>query len=263
MARLGARHVVDYQDPKYGAEYLDRLDRVLARDSGAKDFELSRTAAKYLATAMCYDDIIRVADLKTRSTRSTRVRREVGVGDDTVLHVTEYFHPRVEEFCGTMPAGLGAWIEARPGVAKWLDARLNKGRRIRTDGMFGFSLLWTIAGLKRWRRALLRHHVETRHIGEWYETALAHVDTDYAFAVEILKCRRLIKGYSDTHARGLSKYDRVLSALSMLEGRNDAADWLRRLREAALKDEKGKMLDGALATVASFANKAVSGVVPH
>jgi indolepyruvate ferredoxin oxidoreductase beta subunit len=129
--------------------------------------------------------------------------------------------------------------------------------------MFGFSLLWTIAGLKRWRRALLRHRVETRHIGEWYETALAHVDTDYALAVEILKCRRLIKGYSDTHARGLSKYDRVLSALSMLEGRNDAADWLRRLRDAALKDERGKMLDGALATVASFANKAGSGAVPH
>jgi len=261
MARLGARHVVDYQDPKYGAEYLDRLDRVLARDSETKGFELSRTAAKYLATAMCYDDIIRVADLKTRSTRSARVRREVGVDDDAVLHVTEYFHPRVEEFCGTMPAGLGAWIEARPGVAKWLDARLNKGRRIRTDGMFGFSLLWTIAGLKRWRRALLRHRVETRHIGEWYEMVLAHVDTDYALAVEILKCRRLIKGYSDTHARGLSKYDRVLSALSMLEGRDDAADWLRRLREAALKDEKGKMLDGALATVASFANEAVSGAV--
>jgi len=39
----------------------------------------------------------------------------------------------------------------------------------------------------------------------------------------------------------------------MIEGRPDAADWLRRLREAALKDEKGEMLDGALKTVASFA----------
>ena len=39
----------------------------------------------------------------------------------------------------------------------------------------------------------------------------------------------------------------------MLEGRDDAGDWLRRLREAALMDEKGKTLDGALKTVASFA----------
>ena len=41
-------------------------------------------------------------------------------------------------------------------------------------------------------------------------------------------------------------------ALPMLKGRPDAADWLRRLREAALKDEKGDMLDGALKTVATL-----------
>ena len=57
---------------------------------------------------------------------------------------------------------------------------------------------------------------------------------------------------SDTHARAHSKFDRVLSALPILKGRPDAADWLRRLREAALKDEKGDMLDGALKTVATL-----------
>ena len=81
---------------------------------------------------------------------------------------------------------------------------------------------------------------------------LEAAESDYALAVEITRCRRLIKGYSDTHARGMSKYDRVLSALPMLDGREDAADWLRRLREAALQDEKGETLDGALKTVASF-----------
>ncbi|MGN6585069.1 MAG: indolepyruvate oxidoreductase subunit beta family protein [Rhizobiaceae bacterium] len=253
MAKLGARKVVDYQDAEYGAEYLDRLDGAVARDAESRGYELSIAAAKYLANAMCYDDIIRVADLKTRSTRSARVRREIGVGEDAVLHVTEYFHPRIEEFCGTMPAGFGSWIEARPGLAKWLDKRLNKGRHIRTDGIFGFSTLWAIAGLRRWRRRLLRHRVETAHIEQWYAMALARAETNYDLAVEILKCRRLVKGYSDTHARGLSKFDRVLSALPILDGRFDAADWLRRLREAALQDEKGKMLDGALATVASFA----------
>ena len=263
MARLGARKVVDYQDPRYGTEYLDRLDRALACDDEGKGYELSIAAAKYLANAMCYDDIIRVADLKTRSTRSARVRREMGLDDEAVLHVTEYFHPRIEEFCGTMPAGLGAWIEARPRLAQWLDRRINKGRHIRTDGMVGFSTLWTIAGFKRWRRSMLRHRVETVHIAEWYDMALARARTDYDLAIEILRCRRLIKGYSDTHARGLSKFDRVLSALTMLEGRDDAAEWLRRLREAALKDEKGKMLDGALATVASFASEAKGPPQPH
>ncbi|MCQ8782093.1 indolepyruvate oxidoreductase subunit beta family protein [Mangrovibrevibacter kandeliae] len=253
MARLGLRKVVDYQDADYGAEYLDRLGAAVAIDDEARTYALSQSAAKYLANALCYDDIIRVADLKTRATRTARVRREIGVRDDDLLKVTEYFHPRIEEFCGTMPAGLGRWVEARPKLAAWLDRRVNRGRHIRTDSMAGFALLWGIGGLRRWRRHLLRHEVETAHLGAWYRLALDTAPQDYDLAIEILACRRLVKGYSDTHARGLSKFDRVLSALPMLQGRSDAADWLRRLREAALKDEKGAMLDGALKTVASFA----------
>ena len=93
------------------------------------------------------------------------------------------------------------------------------------------------------------------HRDRWLDLVRSTVVTDYALAVEILNCRRLIKGYSDTHVRGHSKFDRVLAALPMLEGREDAADWIRRLREAALKDEKGNVLEGALKTVASFTDQ--------
>lgn len=252
MAARGLKKVVDYQDLAYGGDYLDRLARAVAFDGPTHGYTLSIAAAKHLANAMCYDDMIRVADLKTRSTRGARVRREVGVKGGSILQVTEYFHPRIEEFCGTMPAGLGRYIEARPKLAAWLDRRINRGRHVRTDGMAGFATLWVIGGLRRWRRKLLRHAVETDHLERWYALALDHVATDYALAVEILECRRLIKGYSDTHLRAQSKFDRVLSGLDLVKGRPDAADWLRRLREAALKDEKGDMLDGALKTVASL-----------
>jgi len=252
MALRGLKKVVDYQDGAYGREYLDRLDRAVGLDDATHAYALSIAAAKHLANAMCYDDMIRVADLKTRSTRGARVRREVGVADDTVLKVTEYFHPRIEEFCGTMPAGLGRYIEARPRLAAFLDRRINRGRHVRTDSTTGFAVLWVIGGLRRWRRGLLRHEVEARHLERWYRLALDYVPTDYQLAVEILECRRLIKGYSDTHARAQSKFDRVLSGLQLVKGREDAAQWIRRLREAALKDEKGDMLDGALKTVASL-----------
>jgi indolepyruvate ferredoxin oxidoreductase beta subunit len=252
MASRGLRKVVDYQDQAYGAEYLDRLERAVVLDKPARSYALSIAAAKHLANAMCYDDMIRVADLKTRSTRGARVRREVGVKDDAVLHTTEYFHPRVEEFCGALPARLGRYIEERPKLAAFIDRRINRGRRIRTDSLSGFAMLWLVAGLRRWRRALLRHHVEQAHLDRWYGLALDTVPDDYVLAVEILNTRRLIKGYSDTHARAHSKFDRVLSALPILKGRPDAADWLRRLREAALKDEKGDMLVGALKTVATL-----------
>lgn len=93
-------------------------------------------------------------------------------------------------------------------------------------------------------------------MAEWLDLVCETAQRDPALAIEILATRRLIKGYSDTHMRGLSKYDRVIGALDLLAGREDAADWLRRLREAALADEKGEALDGALKTVASFADEA-------
>lgn len=252
MATRGLRKVVDFQDVAYGHEYLDRLEQAVALDAPAREYALSNAAAKHLANAMCYDDMIRVADLKTRSTRDTRLRREVGVADEAVVQVTEFFHPRIEEFSGTLPVRLGRYIEAHPRLAAFLDRRINRGRRIRTDSFSGFFALWFVGGLRRWRRKLLRHKVEAEHLERWYRLALDHAGSDYNLAVEIFNCRRLIKGYSDTHARGQSKFDRVLSALPLLKGRPDAADWIRRLREAALKDEAGTMLDGALKTVASL-----------
>ncbi|HET8727383.1 MAG TPA: indolepyruvate oxidoreductase subunit beta family protein [Alphaproteobacteria bacterium] len=256
MIKAGLVKVVDFQDAAYGQLYLDRLSELTALDrvhgSVDQDHLLTREAAKYLANAMAYDDVIRVADLKTRAARMERVRREVGVGPDQIMQVTEFMHPRMQEVCGMMPVRLGRAVEGRPKLFTFLDRAVNRGRHVRTDTMFWFSTLYVVAGMKRFRRSLLRHRVEEDHIAEWLDLVRRTVPQDYRLAVEILRCRRLIKGYSDTHVRGISKFDRVLSALPLLKGRPDAADWVRRLREAALKDEQGTMLDGALRTVASL-----------
>ncbi|PLP57710.1 indolepyruvate oxidoreductase subunit B [Mesorhizobium loti] len=254
LAELGLRKVVDFLDLAYGEDYLSEVERLVAADREAEGFAFSREAAKYVANAMVYDDIIRVADLKTRSGRSQRVRDEVRLGRSQTLATTEYFHPRMEEVVGLMPAGLGAALEARPKMMKTFNRFIDRGRRIRTDTIFGFGMLWTIGGLRRWRRGLLRHKVEAAHMRKWLQLAEAERDRDYALGVEVLKCRRLIKGYSDTHARGHSKFDKVLACLPMLRGRADAADWVRRLREAALADADGVALDGAIKTVRSFAD---------
>jgi indolepyruvate ferredoxin oxidoreductase beta subunit len=89
----------------------------------------------------------------------------------------------------------------------------------------------------------------------WLELAMNYRRVDYALGVETLRNRRLVKGYSDTHTRGLSKFDRVMDGVALLAGRDDAAHWCNLLREAALADEKGDQLEGALKTVRSFAGK--------
>jgi indolepyruvate ferredoxin oxidoreductase beta subunit len=252
----GVKKLTDFQDPAYAGEYLDRVAalRALDRKAGgeAKGFAFTTQAAKYVAVAMAYDDVIRVADLKVRGSRFERVRKEVGVKDDQILYMTEYMHPRMEEICGTLPKAWGLWIENRPSLFNRLDRMVNKGRRVKTGTLFWFLSLYAVSALRKTRRGTLRHMRETEHREAWLSAATSLLATNYALAVEVLNNRRLVKGYSDTYARGLSKFDRVMSALTMLRDREDGEAWMRRLRQAALLDENGIALDGALKTVATL-----------
>jgi indolepyruvate ferredoxin oxidoreductase beta subunit len=113
-------------------------------------------------------------------------------------------------------------------------------------------MLYTLAGLRRFRRGTLRHRRELAHRDAWLERARAAARGDLALGIAILEAHRLVKGYSDTHASGETKFERVMTIAERLEGRTDAADWVRRLRDAALEDAEGRALDDAIKTVKSF-----------
>lgn len=250
LALAGLQKVVQFQDADYGALYLYRVEAIAALDRAP--FEMTQEAAKHIANAMAYDDIIRVADAKTRAGRRGRIAGEMGAGPGHALRVTEFLHPRAEEIVSLMPVAMGARWSANPRRMALIDRWFCKGRRLRSDRLLPFALLYLLAGLRFWRKRTLRHHEEEAHIAIWLKRVSAAATRDPALGAELLRCRRLVKGYSDTHARGLSKFDKVMAGIALLENRPDAADWARRLREAALKDEEGKALEGALATVRSF-----------
>jgi len=243
----GLARVVDWQDVAYGSEYLDRVARLAARDRAEHGHVLTIEAARWVAVAMSYDDVIRVADLKTRAERSARVRREVGAAGDDVVGSEEYLHPRLPEALGMLPNGLAARIEASPRLTAWLAPRVDRGRRIRTHTLRGHLQLRMVAALRRWRRGNRRHAHELAHLQSWLDAVERALADDYALAVELLRCRRLIKGYSDTHARGSGRFDRLLHAAALLAGRDGAGESLAVLRAAALRDADGRALDQAMA----------------
>ena len=253
MLFAGVKQLVNYQDVAYADEYLDRVAGVYRLDEGlggrARGYALTEAAAKYVAVAMAYDDVIRVADLKTRASRFARIDAEIGKKADQVLYMTEFMHPRMEEVVGMLPSRLGKWLEARPALFRRLDKLVSRGRRVRTGTVSWFLPLYLISSLKALRRRLLRHEREMDHLARWLALATSTAERDYELAVEVIACRRLVKGYSDTHVRGTSKFDRLVSSVPQLVGKPDSAGWLRRLRLAALADEDGKMLDGALHTL--------------
>lgn len=240
IAIEGIRRLVDYQDPEYARLYLERLD-ALAAAPGGSDAELLSETARHLALWMSYEDTIRVADLKTRASRFDRVRGEVDSKDNQVLAIEEFMHPRLEEICETLPARLGRWL-ARPNWAHRLVGRFTQqGRIIRTSSLGGFLMLYSLGRWRRWRRVTLRYALETERIEAWLKRVRALAAIDPALALETAQCQRLVKGYSDTHARGLRNYETLMAVIDR-HARTLAPATLRELRAAALADEHGHKL---------------------
>ncbi|MFN0313459.1 MAG: indolepyruvate oxidoreductase subunit beta family protein [Burkholderiales bacterium] len=253
VLRIGIQRLADYQDLKYAAEYLELLLPVRDLELRAGDGQglLLRETARYLALWMSYEDTIRVADLKTRRQRFARVRGEAKVQDNQVLEINEFLHPRIEEIADTLPASMGRWL-LRTGWARALAGRFTReGRTVKTSSLRGFLLLYLIASLRRMRRYTLRYHVERQRIGIWLARIREVADRDYDLAVAIAQCQRLVKGYSDTHARGVHSFDAIMGILPSLDGREGAGALLRTLRDAALADESGGKLRQSLAEVVS------------
>lgn len=246
MLGAGLQRVLEYQDIAYGNEYLDRVAdlhrHALSCGGAAHGHAATVEAARWIAVAMAYDDVIRVAELKTRTERFARVRQEVGAGADEVVGTVEYFHPRIEEVYAMLPAGLVRWVDGNRMLRGMLAGRVGKGQRVRPHTLRGQLLLQGMAAMRRWRRRSQRHATEMAHIDAWLQRAKALMQDDYRLGLELISCRRLVKGYSDTHARGSSKFDRLMRAAVLLKGRPDAAADLAALRQAALADPQGLQL---------------------
>ena len=167
LAMAGLRKVVDFMDLDYGKEYLDRVFRFAMSDPGTGDHALTKAASKHIANAMAYDDVIRVADRKTRRSRTSRIAKEMGVCAADPLPVTEFLRPRDKEVVGLLPAGLGRRIEGNAGALAWIGRRFGKGRRLRSDRLGPFLALYLLGGLKRYRRRTHRHAVEQKQQKRW------------------------------------------------------------------------------------------------
>ena len=247
----GTRRAIDYQDPAYAGLYMDRMQRIAAADAQGEPggtWRLSEATARHLALWMTFEDTMRVADLKTRSERFARVREEVRATPGQLVGFTEFMKPRIEEIAGTLPAGLGRWLQSSPRACRWL-ARWTSGKKVRTNTVFGFLMLHALGGMKRWRRGSLRYTQENARIEQWLARIEDLAPRNYALAVELALAQRLVKGYGETHERGWRSFTALVAQLDTLAARSDGAALLARLQGAALADEEGTALAKELAAL--------------
>ena len=245
--REGVNRLIDYQDPDYAELYLDRLDSVR---EVAGDDDIVTEAGRFLALRMSYEDVIRVAQAKTRPERIAKLRHEVRAKGDEPVVVTEFLKPGIDEFASVLPPMLArrliAWADRRG-----IKAKLHVGLHVKSSAISGYLLMRTLAGLRRFRRRGYRYAEEQTAIDSWLDRVIRASGIDADLAREVIACANLIKGYSDTHRRGTENFDGIMATLvdPTLAGEMDPASAtaaVRGAREAALADPDGGALDDAL-----------------
>ncbi len=251
----GIRRLAGYQDRGYAELYLDRLDRVWGseKDAGGDGALLGETA-RHLAVRMSFEDVIRVAQVKTGADRLARVRTEVRAREGEPLVITEHFKPGIEEICALLPPTLArrvlAWAERKGRLGKWYWSM-----HVRTTTVSGFTRLWLLSRLRWWRPRTFRFAGEQAQIERWLDQIQRAAPLSLTLAREIAECARLIKGYGDTHKRGLGNFARIEAAViaPALAGTmtpSVAVDATASARVAALADPEGESLARALGEIA-------------
>ena len=255
LAALGYSRLCDYQSKVYADLYLSRLQQVLQAEEQADathvhGYQTSRETARWLALWMAFDDIVRVADLKSRASRWQRVAREVKLQEDDLLHLYDHFKPGVPEFAALLPSWLATPLQ------RWDKRRALSGQspwalplKIGTHSVMGMLALRTLASFKWLRPFGSRFHTEQADISQWLQAVCMGLQQDWSLGHEVAMCGRLIKGYGSTNERGRHNLQHILTHLAASLVHTDAA-WrstaVAQAREAALQDEAGTAMDAKL-----------------
>ena len=235
--------IADYQDPAYAALYLDRVRGVLAvdREAGGEPggWQLTKEAARLLALWMSYEDVIRVADLKTRAGRFARVRKEAAAKEGQIVVVTDYLKPSANEIADILPPAWAARLRRNAGPGRAV--------KLRSSAIAGFLALRLMAALKPLRRRSSRFIEEQALIERWLGALkrLGFAALDHELALEIVQCARLVRGYGETWRKSRAAFVKILDELveneqAVAKGADALKLAIRKAREAALVYEEAK-----------------------
>lgn len=255
----GVRRLVSYQSVAYARLYLDRLAAVVEADEGAGlQGKLLKEVARHLAVRMSFEDVVRVAQAKIAPARMQRIAGTELRAKNEPFSVHDFLKPGIEELTQLLPPALAQPILRYAERKGWLG-RVYFGMEINSTSISGYLRFLFLAKLRRLRPYGHRYAQEQEQIEGWLALINDTARRSSDLALEITECARLIKGYGDTHTRGLSNYRAIESRVirPALTGKlplDRAADAVASARTAALVDPEGESLAKALAEIEAQAN---------
>ncbi len=245
--------LIDYQSPAYASRYLDEVCRIVDLDRSIggdqRGFAFSQIFAKTLATMMAYHDAVRVAELKTRSQRFSKIREHIGARPGEVYSVTDYLKPDAYEIYALFPESLVRPVLA---VARWLGFKEGEGlrratweQRPKTTGLWGYLWLKWLTLLKPLRPRSMRFKHESQLIEEYIRNVMEFSPLSYDVACLVARTGQMIKGYGDVRRRTIASTRRfienVLRPLVEYEASVDGANF----RLTSQIGEKARLMVGA------------------
>jgi len=243
LAVHGAERCRDFQDEAYARQYLAHV-AALSAAAPAPSAAALEEAVRQLALWMCFEDVIRVADLKTRRSRYTRVRAEAQAASGDVVRITEHFKPGLDEVAAVLPRALGARLLALAQRRGWMGK--HTGLHIRSTSLWGYLMLRFLARLRPLRPRSLRYAQEHEAMAAWLGALQQVLPLSPALALAMAGMPQVLKGYGDTQVRGRQNYARLWTTLvaPALAGQLDvatAAAQLQAALKATLADPEGKL----------------------
>ena len=230
VCTLGEARCLDYQDAAYATEYRDLVSHACANQGMSDELTAAWTeGARHLALWMCYEDLIRVADLKTKPERIARIRAEAQARDGQLVRVTEHFKPGVEEIASVLPQRLGRLLIQKTSERQ--KKKFQFGLHVRSTSLWGYLMLRGLARMRPLRRRSLRYHEEATARHAWWEAMRELTPKSPTFGLALASLPQVLKGYGDTQKRGRENYDRlwrtcVEPALTASEGLDAAGKQL-------------------------------------
>jgi indolepyruvate ferredoxin oxidoreductase beta subunit len=254
IAVEGVRRLIAYQSVAYAKLYLDRLRPITEADAAAcAHGKLLKEVARHLAVRMSYEDVVRVAQAKIAPSRMRRIAREELRVKDEPFSVHDFLKPGIEELCQLLPGFLARPILRLSERTGWLG-RVYFGMEINSTSISGYLRFLMLAKLRRLRPYGYRYAQEQAQIESWLGLIVQAARRSGELGLEVAECARLIKGYGDTYARGLSNYRSIEARLirPALAGQIPparAADAVASARTAALVDPEGESLAKCLGEI--------------
>ena len=249
--------LIEYQGAAYAKLYADRLRRFVGKHG--VDDAMFGEIARLMAMRMCYEDPIRIAQLKLAELKTDTGAPRGPSADD----VRKF---RLDELVDVLPAVVAEPVLDALEWAGWLHKRISI--RFSNANWWGIRRLKIEASLRRWRRFSVRYSRERVWVERWLHMIDRSLTKQPAAASAMVQSATMVQGYGASYRWGLADWHAIIDGLAKptFDGvlpLDDLAGAVAEARAAALPDPRQAALKRSIAEIrarvlSSGANAAAS-----